>query len=202
MSGAADGAIGVYRRHARAFDRLRSRELFERPWLDRMLSIMPAPRRVLDIGCGMGEPVARYLIERGCAVTGVDTSPELLRLCRERFPGHRWIEQDMRELRLEQRFDAVIAFDSFFFLSPSEQREMFPRFAGHAADRAPLLFTSGPEAGVAWGSFEGERLHHASLSPPEYRRLLRHNGFDALRFVPRDPECRGHSVWLSRYGVT
>ncbi|WP_416896887.1 MAG: class I SAM-dependent methyltransferase [Minwuia sp.] len=190
--------IDTYRRHVAAFNRDRDRSLFERSWLDRFLAAMPEGRRVLDIGCGMGEPIARYLIDKECQVTGVDTSPGMLDLCRSRYPEHEWIEADMRTLDLGRSFDGLIAFDSFFFLTWAEQPEMFPVFAAHAAPGAPLLFTSGPEYGEAFSIFEGEPVHHASLAPETYRELLDGNGFDVIDFVPEDPDCNGHSVWLAK----
>ena len=42
---------------------------------------------------------------------------------------------------------------------------MFPRFAAHAQPGAPLMFTSGSEAGEAIGEWQGEPLYHASLEP-------------------------------------
>ena len=48
------------------------------------------------------------------------------------------------------------------------------------------------------GEFGGDPLHHASLSPDAYRRLLAAEGFDVLDFTPEDPDCGGHSVWLAR----
>lgn len=193
------GAIpALYRRHAAVFDRDRGRNLFEKAWLDRFLADMAKPRRVLDLGCGMGEPIAAYLISMGCRITGVDTSPELLGLARSRFPAQEWIEADMRGLDLERHFDGILAFNSFFHLSEDDQRDMFPVFARHAAPGAALLFTSGPDAGEAIGSFEGEPLHHASLSPAEYAALLDRNGFLVRRFIADDPDCQGHSLWLAK----
>ena len=193
------GAIpALYRRHAAVFDRDRGRNLFEKAWLDRFLADMAKPRRVLDLGCGMGEPIAAYLISMGCRITGVDTSPELLGLARSRFPGQEWIEADMRGLDLERHFDGILAFNSIFHLSEDDQRDMFPVFARHAAPGAALLFTSGPDAGEAIGSFEGEPLHHASLSPAEYAALLDRNGFLVRRFIADDPDCQGHSLWLAK----
>jgi len=193
------GAIpALYRRHAAVFDRNRGRNLFEKAWLDRFLADMAKPRRVLDLGCGMGEPIAAYLISMGCRITGVDTSPELLGLARTRFPAQEWIESDMRGLDLERHFDGILAFNSFFHLSEDDQRDMFPVFARHAAPGAALLFTSGPDAGEAIGSFEGEPLHHASLSPAEYAALLDRNRFLVRRFIADDPDCQGHSLWLAK----
>ena len=194
----AERVVGLYERHARAFDAIRSKHLFERPWLDRFAGGLAAGASVLDIGCGSGEPMAADLIRRGLAVTGVDSSETLIGLCRERFPSADWHVADMRGLALGRTFDALLAWHSFFHLTPNEQRAMFPLFAAHAADGAMLMFTSGPAEGVAMGTFEGEPLYHASLDPEEYRRLLRENGFAVVDHVADDPDCGGATIWLAR----
>ena len=64
---------------------------------------------VLDVGCGWGRPVARFLLDRGMRVTGVDTSPSLIAAAQRDFPDAEWIVDDMRSMDLGRRFDAVIA---------------------------------------------------------------------------------------------
>lgn len=194
----ADAIPGLYMRHAEAFDRVRGKNGFERPWLDRLVAPLPAGAHVLDIGCGSGEPIAADLIGRGFLVTGLDVSEPLIRLCRERFPAHDWNVGDMRDLSLGRAFEAIVAWHSFFHLTPEAQRAMFPRFASHAASGGTLMFTSGPAAGVAIGEFEGEPLYHASLDPEEYRGLLAENGFVLLRHVVEDPQCGGATIWLAQ----
>jgi SAM-dependent methyltransferase len=188
----------LYERHAGAFDRLRGRSLFERGWLDRFIAHLPAERTVLDLGCGTGEPIAQHLIGRGCTVTGVDSSASLIALCRARLPDQDWHVADMRDLALGQSFAGVIAWDSFFHLTADDQRNMFAVFAAHAGKGAVLMFTSGPAAGEAIGTFEGEPLYHASLDPAEYRELLGANGFEEIAHMADDPDCAGHTVWLAR----
>jgi trans-aconitate methyltransferase len=108
-------------------------------------------------------------------VTGIDSSPSLIQLCRERFPAAEWHVADMRTLDLNRRYDGLIAWHSFFHLQGDDQRAMFPIFAATAAPGAILTFTSGPLAGVAMGEWQGEPLFHDSLAPEEYRALLAAN---------------------------
>ncbi len=198
MDEAADRIIGLYRRHARAWDAERGKALFEREWLDRFVALVPAGGAVLDIGCGGGEPIARFLVEHGYAVGGVDSVPEMIALCRERFPHGEWRLADMRSLSLGRRFAGLLAWNSFFHLRHDDQRRMFPIFRRHAAPGAALMFTSGPSHGVAMGVLHGEPLFHASLDPAEYRALLDANGFEVVAHVAEDPACTGHTVWLAR----
>ena len=202
MSEEAARIIGLYRRHARAWAAARAIPADKRPmeagWLDRFLGLLPLSPAVLDVGCGSGEPIGRYLTKRGCRLTGVDSAPEMIELCRACLPGQTWHVADMRSLSLARVFDGIIAWDSFFHLCPDDQRGMFPVFRAHAAPRAALVFTSGPDHGVAMGTFEGEPLYHASLSGTAYRALLAENGFDVVAHAVEDPSCGGHTIWLAQ----
>jgi SAM-dependent methyltransferase len=200
MASGADEIIGLYERHAEAWDRIRIAALtLEREWMERFVALLPSGGSVLDLGCGSGQPIACHLLERGFTVVGVDSSPTLISKCRSRFPKAEWIMADMRALSINQRFEGVIAWDSFFHLSHEDQRAMFAVFREHAAYGAPLLFTTGTGHGEAIGSFQGESLYHASLSPEEYRTLLESNGFRLLAHVVEDPRCGRHTVWLAQY---
>jgi SAM-dependent methyltransferase len=199
MTDESERIIGLYRRHARAWANDRGDRLFEAVWLERFLALLPDAAAVLDIGCGSGRPIARTVLGRGHAVTGVDSAPEMIAMCQADFPGHDWIVADMRGLALDRRFGGILAWDSFFHLTADDQRRMFPVFARHAGPRAALMFTSGPAQGEAIGSYGGEPLYHASLDPAEYRDLLAGNGFAAVDHRAEDPECGGHTVWLARH---
>lgn len=192
-----DAIIDLYERHARAFDGDRGRGLWERAWLDRFLALVAPGGAVLDLGCGMAEPMAAYLIAAGRRVVGVDSSPTMIAMCRARYPDHEWLVGDMRTLALSRRFDGILAWDSFFHLHGDDQRAMFAQLAAHAEPGAPLMFTSGTSAGVAMGEYCGEPLYHASLDPVDYERLLTGHGFAVQAHVANDPDCAGHTVWLA-----
>lgn len=199
MNGNADRIIALYERQAQHYDTDRSRDLaVEQRWLDRFISLLPLGARVLDIGCGHGEPMARHLIEKGFDVCGVDSSPALIALCRKRFPSHDWLIADMRTLALGECFQGLLAWDSFFHLAHEDQRRMFAIFRKHAAPCAVLLFTSGPAHGERVGSYRGEPLYHASLSAAEYAHLLYANGFSVRKHLAEDPDCAFHTVWLAQ----
>jgi SAM-dependent methyltransferase len=171
----------------------------ELPYLETATSLVPPPGTVLDAGCGSGEPIARYFIEQGYDVTGVDVVGEMLELCRVRFPQMRWLQADMRRIDVGARFDIVIAWDSFFHLPPNDQRCMFHTFRRHTAPGGVLMFTSGLTEGEAiGGDLFGDELYHASLDTEEYARLLDDHGYDVVLHRPDDPECGGHTVWMAR----
>jgi SAM-dependent methyltransferase len=197
-SGGADQVIGLYQRHAHAWASDRGTAPAEGDWLRRFRALLPEHAAVLDIGCGSGDPIARFLAEAGCAVTGVDSAPAMIGMCQAKLPGHKWHVGDMRSLDLNAVFDGLLAWDSFFHLCPADQRLMFPLFRKHALAHAVLMFTSGTSLGKSIGSFCGEKLYHGSLNTEEYRALLAANGFAVLAHRTEDPDCGGRTVWLAQ----
>lgn len=199
----AERIIGHYEKHAFAWDRdrqssARSGAWNDKGWHDRFIGRLGRGSTVLDLGCGPGRPVAQHLAEQGLRVTGVDASPTMISLCRERLPDHDWIVADMRGLTLGQRFDGILAWDSVFHLEHEDQRLMFAVFADHALTGAWLLFNTGPQHGEAIGEYRGDPLYHASLSPAEYAALAGASGFEVIEHVANDPAAGGRTAWLCR----
>ena len=196
----SDNVITLYNTHHKEWRAQRHTDLFEKNWLDRFCKALPHHgRRVLDLGCGSGEPIARYLINQGCKLTGIDGAANLINDANNNFPEHCWLSADMRELPILEPFDGIVAWHSFFHLNPADQRKMFKIFKSNLKPGGALLFTSGIDFGVALGCFAGEPLYHSSLDSQEYRDLLAHNGFDVLAHVPEDKDCHGATVWLAQY---
>ena len=199
MSSEADQIIDLYRRHADAWTKNRGQELIERKWIDKFVSRLTAEARILDIGCGSGTPIGRHFLDKGFALCGVDSSPELIAIAERNLKEGTWVVADMRDLVLGQKFDGLLVWNSFFHLTRDDQRQMFRIFEGHCAKGAILMFTSGPSHGEAIGTFEGEPLYHASLDGDEYRDLLESHGFRLVDHVREDPDCGGQTVWLASY---
>lgn len=199
----ADNIIEIYNNKAHAWTALRGTCLYEKVWLDRFLKLLPQHSNILDLGCGSAQPIAAYLIAQSHNVMGVDSSTEMLDMARQNFPKQMfpnctWIQADMRTVELIETFQGILAWDSFFHLSPEWQRAMFQQFDRFATQGTVLMFTSGPAFGEKIGDLFGEPLYHASLSPEEYTQLLHIYGFKVVNRVVEDPNCTGHTVWLAQ----
>ena len=189
----------LYARHAQRFDAARTGGLMELPYLEMVTALAPPPGKVLDVGCGSGEPIARYFVQKGYRVTGIDAVNEMLEMCRARFPEMTWRQADMRHLDIPERFEIVIAWDSFFHLGPDDQRRMFETFRRHTAPGGVLIFTSGLTEGEAiGGDLFGDKLYHASLDTQEYARSLEQRGYRVVLHRIQDPDCGGHTVWIAQ----
>ena len=202
MKEMADRIIAHYERHASDWDADRNRGIGlwnDKPWHERFVASLSQGAGVLDLGCGSGSPVGEFFAQHGLRITGVDSSSTLISICRQRLPDHEWMVGDMRKLTLPGKFDGILAWDSFFHLTPDDQRRMFTVFARHASPMAVLMFNSGPTHGEIVGSYRGDPLYHASLSPDEYTQLLASIGFEVVAQVSEDWQTGGgRTVWLAR----
>lgn len=192
--------IDLYRRYAADWVAMRRPgATLERSWLESFLALVPERPEVLDLGCGSGQPVAGFLIAKGATITGVDTSGPLLDHARAgNSAPHQWIEADMRGLDLGRAFDGLIAWHSFFHLSPEDQRKMFPVFARHVRPGGALMFTGADHQGETIGDWNGEPLYHGGLSADEYGERLDRAGFDIVHRIIGDAACGNSNVWLAR----
>jgi SAM-dependent methyltransferase len=189
----------VYEKISDWYDVHRSRDLFEKSYLDKVIALIPPNAAILDLGCGTGEPMIRYFLKQGYKVIGVDASIKQINKAKLRFPNVDFKCEDMRSLHLKEKFDCIIAWHSFFHLSQEDQRKMFATFENHIKPNGILVFTSGPEEGEVWSDNGGEMLYHASLSPTEYKSLLSNHHFDVLCHQSNDPNCGDATVWLAKY---
>jgi len=186
----------VYDKIADWFHQNRGQDLMEKAYLDFVLANIPQDGKILDLGCGTGKPILAYLLSLGRTVVAVDASKEILKLAAQNFPDQAFILQDMRDLDLPEKFDAIIAWHSFFHLPAIDQPLMFPIFKQYLNPGGILVFTSGPAAGEAWSRLNEEDVFHASLSPTDYEQLLQENKFIVLKKAFEDPTVGKASVWV------
>jgi len=109
-------------------DFLAERTPVEVDQIEALLQLHP-PRRILDLPCGQGRH-AIELARRGYEVTGVDLSPYMLGVAKERAEANsvrvRWLTGDMREALPGETFDVVLnLFTSFgYFADEADDRRV------------------------------------------------------------------------------
>ncbi|HMA38249.1 MAG TPA: methyltransferase domain-containing protein [Chloroflexia bacterium] len=95
--------------------------------LERLTAALPPGAAVLDLGCGAGVPVARWLAQR-FAVTGVDISARQLELARQQVPGGTFHKADMTTLTFPAgTFAAVVSFYAIIHVPRAEQPALLAR---------------------------------------------------------------------------
>ncbi|NQX42046.1 Methyltransferase domain-containing protein [Pedobacter steynii] len=189
----------VYNQVADWFSENRDQGLMEKKYLDEVIAHLNDDSCILDLGCGTGIPILGYFLSRKLNITGLDASSKILSIAKKNFPSTPFIQADMRELSLNKKFDAIIAWHSFFHLPAEDQPAMFGIFEKHLNPGGILLFTSGTIHGEAWGQIGGEKLFHGSLSTEEYQRSLTAHHFSLLKHQVNDPQCGNANIWMAKY---
>lgn len=114
-------------------------EVFERHIHQRS----PRARTLLHLGCGGGH--IDYTLKKHFDITGVDISDDMLSLARRLNPDVEYLLGDMRSVRLDRVFDAVVIADSIaYMLTESELRAAFETAFVHL--RAGGVFLTYAEA--------------------------------------------------------
>ena len=84
---------------------------------------------VVDAGCGTGR-LEPYLATRGLSPSGIDLSPEMIRVARRDHPGFDFDVADLRELPFgDASLAGVVCWYSLMFLAPSDRPAAFSELA-------------------------------------------------------------------------
>ena len=100
------------------------------PWLADMHRRLPPAATILDLGCGCGVPVARFLTQAGHRVTGVDISEVQIVRARRLVPTGRFLRADATRLTLPPAsFDAVICRYALIHIPMADQLPLLYKIA-------------------------------------------------------------------------
>lgn len=151
----------------------------ERAWLDRLILPLPRGAAILDLGCGGGEPIDRYLIDHGFHIVGIDSNAAEIELAHTRFPRERWQLADMRTVTLDESFAGVVAWNSLQLLPSGDQDTIAERV-------------------MAWLKPGGRLLFSGSADVAGHGAALARRGMVEMAHLDCDPSCGGMNVSLMR----
>lgn len=162
---------------------------------------LPKGARVLDAGCGAGDPVARTLSER-FAVTGVDISEEQIRLARQIVPQATFLCQDMTALDFpDESFEGICSLYAVIHVPRVEHGPLLRSFHRLLKPGGLLLLCMG--SGNWPGEVEefyGAPMYWSHYDAATNRRMTEEVGFHIVRseMVPDtlDPEIPSRHVFL------
>jgi cyclopropane fatty-acyl-phospholipid synthase-like methyltransferase len=168
-------------------------------WLEELAPSLPSGGRVLDLGCGCGEPTVRWLLRHGFEVIGIDLSPVQVERARRSFPEADLRCEDMTRLQLPAgSLDAVVALYSIIHVPVAEQPALFESIHRWLRPGGMLLAIVGVTAGTGTeDDWFGARMYWSHADRATYLTWLRDIGFEPRwhRFIPEDD--KGHTLILA-----
>ena len=151
----------------------------ERELLEMLLSDLPVPSAVLDVGCGTGRPIAELALAMGHRVTGIDQSAGQLRIARQRFPQATWIHARIEDRPFDGGYDAVICWDSLFHVAREHHRDVLAAIHACLAPGGRLVVTVGGAAHPAFtDTMFGERFFYDSFPPEQVLAMMSEIGYE------------------------
>lgn len=75
---------------------------------------------VLDVACGTGVLISDYLDRNVHSVTGIDISPQMLKIAKQKFPQAEFICADAEKTEFGKKFDCIMIFNAFPHFSKPE----------------------------------------------------------------------------------
>ena len=180
-------------------------------YVDKILDGLPSGAKVLDLGCGTGNPVAKYMAQKGYIVTGVDQSEKMLEIARREVPEAEFIHSDMIELQFTDRFAAAVAWDSVFHVERKHHSAIYRKLADALEPGGRLLLSVGgsdvnsvdadsvdTDAEGFTSEMFGHTFFYSGYAPAFARRLLEAAGFEIELWEVDDPSSHGHIAVIAR----
>jgi 2-polyprenyl-3-methyl-5-hydroxy-6-metoxy-1,4-benzoquinol methylase len=170
--------------------------------LQDLASLVPRGAAVLDLGCGAGVPVARWLADSGFTVTGVDVSARQLELARTNVHEATFLKADMAELTFApETFAAVVAFHSIIHVPRTEHpallRSIHRWLKPKGVFLATLTVTDFEGRDEDWGGW-GAPMVWSHYGRDANLAMLHEAGFDVHYAEPRTGNGIGEEseTWL------
>jgi ubiquinone/menaquinone biosynthesis C-methylase UbiE len=174
----------IYDRFAATYDQ--NRGLFDMSEvLNSFYGRLNAKRgKLLDMGCGAGEPFARFFADRGWTVTGIDFSEQMLALAAKYVPEMQTICADMRDVKFApESFEAITAIYSLFHIPCNDQKVLLEKFYRWLCPQGKVLFTyatkeyTGSDEFDGYKEFMGQELYYGHKRPAALWADLENTGF-------------------------
>jgi cyclopropane fatty-acyl-phospholipid synthase-like methyltransferase len=168
-------------------------------WAAELADLLPVGATVADLGCGIGLPGTRALIERRLRVIGIDFSEVQLARARRLVPAAGLVQADMTALHLRPAsLDAVVSFYALIHVPLEDQRDLFPRIRSWLRRGGYLLAITGARRWTGTDTYLGAEMFWDIADTATYLRWLTAARLEPLwhRYVPEGDS--GHSLILAR----
>jgi cyclopropane fatty-acyl-phospholipid synthase-like methyltransferase len=156
----------------------------EREYLDLVLAPIEPGGVILDLGSGAGHPMPTHMVDRGFRVVGVDGSEAMLEIARKRHPEQRWVHDLMERVEFDEKFNAVVCWDSLFHLPRHQFKLVIRKIHRWLEPGGRMMVSSGGVVEDDGNGFTdtmfGHEFFYDSLPPDQMVALIEETGFDIL----------------------
>ncbi len=183
-----------YDRIAEAYTQAR-REMspIDEKYLRLLLDLVPKGSKILDVGCGSGLPITKFLAQHH-EVMGMDISEKQIELARRQVPEATFIKDDMANVSFpDETFEAICSFTAIIHVPREEHADLFKRFYRMLKGGGLLLVTLGSTDWVSSedDSWFGVKMFWSHYGPETTIEMLEDAGFRVIQSSIEGEEFQG-----------
>lgn len=177
-----DQLAELYTKERERFDNWQEVEAFS--------SKLPENAKVLDAGSGTGVPIARYLVQSGFEVVGIDLSGKMVSTARKNVLGANFRQMNMAAIKLPpESFDGLISCYAIIHTPKELHAAIFKSFHAILKPQGVMLVSVASWEWEEFADYLGVEMFWSHYGPSQTESLITNAGFD-IEFS-RDIESGG-----------
>jgi len=149
--------------------------------LRQFTKLLVSRAKILDVGCGAGVPVTKYLVDEGFSVVGLDISEEMLYLAKKHVPKGEFLKADMSEMDFpDDSFDGIVSFYAIIHLPREKHALLFKKFQRILKPGGIILIGLGSGEWEETGEYFGAKMFWSFYSAEKSLELVKDAGFEII----------------------
>ena len=147
--------------------------------------LVPKGASVVDLGCGAGVPVVKFLVDKGYGVTGIDFSEGMLKLARKNVPKAKFVKMDMTKMKFKPgSFDAAVSFYAIIHVPRQKHAKIYKNLRRILKPDGVVLVNASGWDEEGWEGYAqdylGVPMFWSYYGPIQTLQLVKAAGFDVL----------------------
>ncbi len=151
--------------------------------LKKFIKYLPKNSRVLDLGCGAGVPISKFLVDNGYKITGIDFSDGMLKLAKKNVPKAKFMKMDMTNMKFkENSFDGAVSFYAIIHVPREKHKRIYKSL--HKSLRNGGIILLNASGTSTWeehvDDYMGVPMFWSFYHPKKTLKIIKDEGFEIL----------------------
>ncbi len=176
--------IDAYNKNAEKYaSKFDNYEIYQKKISDFQKKYIAEGARILDLGCGPGNNIGTILEQDAtCSFNGIDLCGAFIHISKKRFPKFNFLQQDIRNLRLDSKFQVVLASFCIVHLTNQEAAGFIKNLSNIMTSNGYLYlsYMNGNESGLESTSFSKESIFFNYYQDTFIHDQLRQSSIEVL----------------------
>jgi len=151
--------------------------------LSKFIKYIPKKCMVLDLGCGAGIPIDKYLVNKGYKVIGIDFAEDMLKLARKNVKKARFFKMDITRMVFPSNyFDAAISFYAIIHIPRKKHSKIYKILHRILKPNAIMLLNA--SGTKTWEEtvkdYLGVPMYWSFYNPKKTLKIVEEKGFEII----------------------